>query len=216
MLSFEGMSIIKDTKMNGVGFTLLNVVSKSSFTLHLLSMVRAFKERRKESAPKEESEEENPVPLKRAASSLIVRVLGNIEDDGIKSANKELGSAQLPYEARFDMLDPDYQTFLKKAGVSSEMFATLGLQERVKMRSAFEDLGKRAKKQEGETLQGDVALIHSSDTELMGEIRRRFEIASQIYAAVNNIEDTATVTIQPTRMSDALNMFTSVLWEPLK
>jgi len=44
-VSFEGFELITDTKMNGVGFTLLNLVSKGGFTLSILRMVRKHKEK---------------------------------------------------------------------------------------------------------------------------------------------------------------------------
>lgn len=43
MLSFEGMGVIEDTKLNGVGFVVLNMISKGGFTLHMLSMVKYYK-----------------------------------------------------------------------------------------------------------------------------------------------------------------------------
>lgn len=42
-LSFEGASIIEDTKLNGFGFMLLNLIAKGGFTLYMISMVKAFK-----------------------------------------------------------------------------------------------------------------------------------------------------------------------------
>jgi hypothetical protein len=43
LLSYEGLSIIEDTKLNGLGFLILNMVSKGGFTLKMISMVKQFK-----------------------------------------------------------------------------------------------------------------------------------------------------------------------------
>jgi len=40
LLPFEGVSIIKDTKLNAVGFAVLNVLSKGAFTFQIISMVK--------------------------------------------------------------------------------------------------------------------------------------------------------------------------------
>jgi hypothetical protein len=42
-LSYEGASVITDTKLNGFGFMMLNVISKGGFTLCMISMVKNFK-----------------------------------------------------------------------------------------------------------------------------------------------------------------------------
>jgi len=42
-ISYEGFKLINDTKLNGIGFVLLNVVSKGGFTLSILRMVRFHK-----------------------------------------------------------------------------------------------------------------------------------------------------------------------------
>lgn len=42
-LSFEGAGYIQDTKLNGLGFVLLNMTSKGSFTMQMLAMVRQWK-----------------------------------------------------------------------------------------------------------------------------------------------------------------------------
>jgi hypothetical protein len=47
-LSYEGASIISDTKLNGAGFLILNMVSKGGFTLKMISMVKEFKRKQKD------------------------------------------------------------------------------------------------------------------------------------------------------------------------
>jgi len=42
-LSFEGAGYIQDTKLNGLGFVCLNMISKGSFTMQMLSMVRRWR-----------------------------------------------------------------------------------------------------------------------------------------------------------------------------
>jgi len=42
-LSFEGLGIIEDTKLNGCGFVVLNICSKGAFTLQVMRMVKQFK-----------------------------------------------------------------------------------------------------------------------------------------------------------------------------
>eukprot|EP00971_Amphidinium_carterae_P208483 4136448-Amphidinium_carterae.1 len=44
-ISFEGFKLISDTKLNGIGFVLLNVVSKGGFTITILRMVRLHQAR---------------------------------------------------------------------------------------------------------------------------------------------------------------------------
>mmetsp|Transcript_10475 Transcript_10475/g.18919 ORF Transcript_10475/g.18919 Transcript_10475/m.18919 type:complete len:468 (-) Transcript_10475:103-1506(-) len=44
-ISFEGFKLINDTKLNGIGFVLLNVVSKGGFTISILRMVRLHKQK---------------------------------------------------------------------------------------------------------------------------------------------------------------------------
>mmetsp|Transcript_71301 Transcript_71301/g.133366 ORF Transcript_71301/g.133366 Transcript_71301/m.133366 type:complete len:460 (-) Transcript_71301:129-1508(-) len=44
-ISFEGFKLIEDTKMNGVGFVLLNLISKGGFTLTVLRMVRLHQQK---------------------------------------------------------------------------------------------------------------------------------------------------------------------------
>eukprot|EP00403_Amphidinium_massartii_P037510 CAMPEP_0178434004 /NCGR_PEP_ID=MMETSP0689_2-20121128/33199_1 /TAXON_ID=160604 /ORGANISM="Amphidinium massartii, Strain CS-259" /LENGTH=459 /DNA_ID=CAMNT_0020056053 /DNA_START=99 /DNA_END=1478 /DNA_ORIENTATION=- len=44
-ISYEGFKLINDTKMNGIGFVCLNVVSKGGFTLSILRMVRFHKQK---------------------------------------------------------------------------------------------------------------------------------------------------------------------------
>jgi bacteriorhodopsin len=43
VMSFEGNSYIQDTKLNGLGFVLLNMTSKGCFTMQMLSIVRQWK-----------------------------------------------------------------------------------------------------------------------------------------------------------------------------
>jgi hypothetical protein len=40
LLSYEGMSVLQDTKMNAVGFAVLNVISKGAFAHQVLAMVQ--------------------------------------------------------------------------------------------------------------------------------------------------------------------------------
>jgi len=42
-LSFEGAGYIQDTKLNGLGFVLMNMTSKGAFTMQMLSMVKRWK-----------------------------------------------------------------------------------------------------------------------------------------------------------------------------
>mmetsp|Transcript_2878 Transcript_2878/g.7274 ORF Transcript_2878/g.7274 Transcript_2878/m.7274 type:complete len:472 (+) Transcript_2878:83-1498(+) len=44
-ISFEGFKLIEDTKMNGIGFVVLNLISKGGFTMSVLRMVRLHKEK---------------------------------------------------------------------------------------------------------------------------------------------------------------------------
>jgi len=44
-ISYEGFKLINDTKLNGIGFVCLNVVSKGGFTLSILRMVRFHKQK---------------------------------------------------------------------------------------------------------------------------------------------------------------------------
>lgn len=46
LLSYEGISIITDTKLNAVGFTILNVLSKGAFTFQVISMVKYHKNKK--------------------------------------------------------------------------------------------------------------------------------------------------------------------------
>jgi len=46
LISYEGMGVIEDTKLNGFGFCVLNFFSKASFTWQMLKMVKHHKEER--------------------------------------------------------------------------------------------------------------------------------------------------------------------------
>eukprot|EP00746_Dinoflagellata_sp_MGD_P156996 gnl/MRDRNA2_/MRDRNA2_86062_c0_seq1.p1 gnl/MRDRNA2_/MRDRNA2_86062_c0~~gnl/MRDRNA2_/MRDRNA2_86062_c0_seq1.p1 ORF type:complete len:545 (-),score=76.85 gnl/MRDRNA2_/MRDRNA2_86062_c0_seq1:133-1686(-) len=52
MLSFEGMDMLPDTRMNALGFALLNMTSKGLFTWQVLRMVRREKKRAAEAGEK--------------------------------------------------------------------------------------------------------------------------------------------------------------------
>jgi len=88
LLGFEGLAIIQDTKMNAVGFAALNVVSKASFTVHMIGisgkyrhMLRAKQRALERRGSKENlesdssSSSEQEVPPARAEESWLVRVL---------------------------------------------------------------------------------------------------------------------------------------------
>jgi bacteriorhodopsin len=54
-LSFEGASIISDTKLNGFGFMMLNVISKGGFTFCMIGMVKRFKKKMAAAKPDPEA-----------------------------------------------------------------------------------------------------------------------------------------------------------------
>jgi len=77
-LSYEGASIITESRWNAVGFVALNMISKGGYTLQMLSMVKAWKRRQAQkpkppAAPKLEPEPTpaGGVPGRRLSSATL-------------------------------------------------------------------------------------------------------------------------------------------------
>jgi bacteriorhodopsin len=85
MLSYEGASVITDTKLNGFGFMMLNIIAKGGFTLCMISMVKNFK--RKQAAA-------NPSPRPRSGSVCSVESLPPLPGDEPEPAARK--ERQLP------------------------------------------------------------------------------------------------------------------------
>lgn len=64
LLSFEGLSIITDTKMNGMGFACLNIISKGMFTMQILRMSGWHRRQAQKESKKEEAINAGVDPLK--------------------------------------------------------------------------------------------------------------------------------------------------------
>jgi hypothetical protein len=75
-LSYEGAGIISNTKLNGFGFTVLNICAKGGFTLQLISMVKRYK-RKVASRPKDPLE----IPWSRRVSEASVATLPELPND---------------------------------------------------------------------------------------------------------------------------------------
>ena len=73
-LSYEGASIISNTKLNGFGFTVLNMCAKGGFTLQLISMVKRYK-RKKALQPTE------PIEIPEISRQTSVATLPELPED---------------------------------------------------------------------------------------------------------------------------------------
>eukprot|EP00403_Amphidinium_massartii_P038545 CAMPEP_0178441818 /NCGR_PEP_ID=MMETSP0689_2-20121128/37734_1 /TAXON_ID=160604 /ORGANISM="Amphidinium massartii, Strain CS-259" /LENGTH=764 /DNA_ID=CAMNT_0020065123 /DNA_START=122 /DNA_END=2414 /DNA_ORIENTATION=- len=141
LLGYEGLAIIKDTKANGVGFALLNVISKGSFSFHMISssgqhrrMMKAknrFMERQN-SLDSLGSVEEDPEPIQEvdvgdAHESWLVRVLRPYDN-----------ATALP--SKWKKLGGPFKGYCVGVGITPKMYDDMSLGQRKVLYARYEAL----------------------------------------------------------------------------
>jgi len=164
-LSYEGASIIKDTKLNAVGFAVLNVVSKAAFTRQVIGMVKYTlakeKEQQKANANGSTTNRSrgrgrggwsvNTIDLtvneavaakKSYTDSLFVEVLKPWDVDSDEEADEIVKAGKDKKEKKEEMqwccLSEDFQAFLLGKGIyPSDFDKTLDANEQHQLKSQF-------------------------------------------------------------------------------
>mmetsp|Transcript_114900 Transcript_114900/g.320053 ORF Transcript_114900/g.320053 Transcript_114900/m.320053 type:complete len:700 (-) Transcript_114900:833-2932(-) len=143
-LSFEGMSIITDTKANAAGFALLNVAAKGSFTLQMLSMVKWHRREKKRQEclqkgrrpsgdgqdglfePEPDQQEADPPQRKEHRhETWVVRLLRPYDHVG-EAPQLWLG------------LEPTYRAFLVGNGVTPSGWNMMSLEQRDRLKEEYD------------------------------------------------------------------------------
>jgi hypothetical protein len=150
LLSSEGMSIITDTKMNGFGFTFLNILSKSSFTFHMAHMARLHLSSLRRSSVDEVSQPTHITPW-------YVAVLNQYDSEQIGWGSEGSNQSSTPSDVAelqsssplpilktgaensdaWLLLDKDYQCYLLAAGISQAEFGSISSETKLRMRLAY-------------------------------------------------------------------------------
>jgi len=143
-LSFEGLSIIKDTKLNAIGFALMNVIAKGSFTLQLLSMTKwhrreakrqeCIKKGRRPSnrgvglfEPERDEEDDQQVSRKDARTETwLVRFLRPFDEQG--------NTTNLSWLS----LEPTYRAFLVGNGVTPSIWNSMPGEQRARLQEEYD------------------------------------------------------------------------------
>lgn len=149
-LSYEGLSIITDTKMNALGFALLNVIAKGSFTLHMLSITRWHRREKERAEVLAAGHQRRP----SVNGSLFKEGTNTGVPDGPeenlqaverKSERSDTWIVQLlrPYDKmgtatqNWATLSPTYQGFLMGRGITPTGFEMMQVEERAALSENF-------------------------------------------------------------------------------
>jgi hypothetical protein len=79
-LSYEGAGIISNTKLNGFGFTALNIIAKGGFTMHLVSMVKRYKRKRLRTSQPKPTEPAEAPEMSRQVSVASVASMASLPE----------------------------------------------------------------------------------------------------------------------------------------
>lgn len=149
LLSYEGMAIISDTKMNAVGFAFLNVVSKGTFTLRLLSMTKWHREDKMRKELEEKARQEG-VGASQSIDSVGIFDFDRAEST--KSKRKQsraetwVVTALRPFDdtaKRSDpwiKLDAQRRAYVLGRGITPNQFRSMSAKDREEMETMFQSL----------------------------------------------------------------------------
>lgn len=142
-LSFEGMSLITDTKLNAIGFALLNVIAKGSFTLQMLRMTKWHRNQKK----REEWLAKGRRLSKCSDSNLFKDEMPTEVDPqpSLKHSETWIVSILRPYDAKeqspvkdWEQLELPHRAFLMGRGVSPDSWKSMPPEERAFLQEEWE------------------------------------------------------------------------------
>mmetsp|Transcript_58342 Transcript_58342/g.139082 ORF Transcript_58342/g.139082 Transcript_58342/m.139082 type:complete len:789 (-) Transcript_58342:205-2571(-) len=148
LLGFEGLAIIEDTKANAVGFALLNVISKATFSVHMIGI--SGKYRKLEHAKQRALQRSDSLGSNHSGSS--------DEDSGASAAKAEPRQdngmeswfvrilrpydAQLAMPEKWHKLDSDFRAFLMGSGLTPHQYDDMSFSEKQVYHSRFSQMSE--------------------------------------------------------------------------
>jgi len=144
LLSSEGLSIVSDTKWNGFAFAVSNIISKSGFTLHLLSMVRWHKRQWGRRTSVEDvnmsacaADEAWFITLLKPFDGQEVEIIFDADAEASRSVAHRGANGVSPAKTGWASIDQEYRRFLESAGVGEVDFYKAEAMSRVSMRMQY-------------------------------------------------------------------------------
>eukprot|EP00403_Amphidinium_massartii_P021740 CAMPEP_0178399210 /NCGR_PEP_ID=MMETSP0689_2-20121128/15165_1 /TAXON_ID=160604 /ORGANISM="Amphidinium massartii, Strain CS-259" /LENGTH=780 /DNA_ID=CAMNT_0020019985 /DNA_START=90 /DNA_END=2432 /DNA_ORIENTATION=- len=134
LLGFEGLAIIHDTKMNAVGFAALNVLSKATFSVHMIGISGKY---RKMLKAKERAERaEKPFAREETTGSNESQSDVQHQAQGAGAAESWFVRILRPYDAKlavpekWNKIETDFKAYLMGCGVTPTIYDEMTFEDR--------------------------------------------------------------------------------------
>lgn len=141
LLSYEGMNMITDTKMNAAGFCVLNILSKGSFTLQMLSITGYHRRMAKQ---KELIEQGQHPTLEKGKSDLFQ----DVAELPRRESKKETWVVKVlrPFDKKLDKpgaeawggLETTYRAYLVGIGMRGKKWNRMSVDDRLALRKDYD------------------------------------------------------------------------------
>jgi len=154
LLGFEGLAIIGDTKANAVGFALLNVVSKATFSVHMIGISGKYRklEHAKQRALQHSQDSEcgssdgsSSESGEDSQTSAQQRHEKHNNAGGMESWFVRIlrpYDAQLAMPEKWHKLDSDFKAFLMGSGLTPHMYDAMSFADKQVYHSRFQQMNE--------------------------------------------------------------------------